>query len=295
MAKPERIRRLSYQKAKKLEKLIGAVEKRLSLASSELTKSLLKEFLSKLRTDSGAINDALNRNTVTLFNKAFNAYAARQKTALINSVLKDISTIFSDNHDFYKRTVVDFSLDREALRSVLDRRLGIAPDGTLIRNGYMDGLLDDASIRSDVQRFLFREIFKGSGYEYVRGALKEFIEGNPKKFGAFQKHYKTFTYDAYAQINSYISGLYSQKLGMTYFIYNGGLIETSRSFCIKRNAGAYSTEEAEKWSDDPELTAIESRENYNWLIDRGGFNCRHSIDFIAKEDAFVLRPDLKNR
>jgi hypothetical protein len=82
---------------------------------------------------------------------------------------------------------------------------------------------------------------------------------------------------------------------MTYFIYNGGLIETSRSFCIKRNAGVYSTEEAEKWADDPELTAIESRENYNWLIDRGGFNCRHSIDFIAKEVAFVLRPDLKNR
>ena len=81
---------------------------------------------------------------------------------------------------------------------------------------------------------------------------------------------------------------------MKFFIYNGGLIKSSRAFCIVRNGKVFANMEAEEWENDPTLTAIPSKENYTWYIERGGYNCRHSIDFIAEDIALVLRPDLKN-
>lgn len=292
---PEEIRKQSYLKAVKLEKLIDQVEKRIGRASSELTKTMLKDFLQKLTVEQGKVIAQFNRRTLTLFNQAFKTYQETTKTDLINSIVGDINSILNDNDSFYKKTAPGYNLDKADIKTLLDRRLGIDDNGNLIKQGYMNGLLDDTSIRSEIQKFVFKEMFRASGFESFKKGLKIFIEGDKEKFGLFQKHYKTFSYDAYAQLNSYTSGVYANKLGMYHFIYNGGLIKTSREFCIERNGKVFSTEEAEEWKDDEDLKAISDTESYNWLIDRGGYNCRHSIDFIAPEIAYVLRPDLKGK
>lgn len=293
MPTPKEIQRLSYLKALKLEKLIEQIEKRIAESSSDLTKTILTEFVQKLDTQQGRIVAQFDKRTLTLFNRAFKLFEQVSKKSLVKSILDDINTILDDNHDFYKKTVRN-TIEKNDIKKLLNRRLGINENGTLVREGYMNGLLDDTSIRTEIQKHVFREMFKSTGFESFREGLRTFIEGNPERYGVFQKHYKTFSYDAYAQLNSYTSATYAQKLGLSHFIYNGGLIETSRAFCKKRNAGVYSTKEAEDWKNDPTLTAIANKESYNWLIDRGGYNCRHTIDFIADEIAFVLRPDLKN-
>lgn len=293
MPTPNEIRKLSIAKARRLEKLIDAIEIRIDKSSKSLTKVMLKEFAQRLKIEKGRIVGQLTQETITLFNQAYQTYLQQHKRDLIKTILDDIQKLIADNFEFYKKTIPDFGLDQDDIKRIVDRRLGIKEDGTLVRRGYMDGLLDDAPIRAEVQRYVFKEIFKSSGFEAFRRGLKEFIEGKPDKFGAFQRYYKTFSFDAYAQLNSFTSGVYAQKLGLTFFIYNGGLIETSRDFCRARNGQVFSTEEADKWKDDPNLKAIDSRETYNWLVDRGGYNCRHAIDFIADEIAFELRPELK--
>lgn len=289
---PKEIQELSYAKALKLENLIQAIESRISKSSSELTKIMLQYFVNKLNVEQGRLIVQFNNRTLTLFNEAFKRYQDSVKRNLIKSIIVDLDSILEDNHKFYKSTVKK-KVDKTDIKKIINRRLGIAENGQLVRHGYMSGIVDDASIRSEIQKHIFREMFKQSGFESFKKGLQTLIEGEPKKFGVFQRHYKTFSYDVYAQINSYTSGVYAQKLGLTHFIYNGGLIETSRAFCKKRNAKVFSTQEAEKWKDDPTLTAIENKETYNWLLDRGGYNCRHSLDFIADEIAYALRPDLK--
>lgn len=291
---PEEIRRLSYLKAVKLEQLIDEVEKRIEKASSQLTKTILKEFLQKLTIEQGKVIAQFNRRTLTLFNQAFKRYQDNTKEKLLNSIIGDIDTILDENDSYYRKTAPGYDIDKSDMKRLLNRRLGINADGSLIRTGYMNGLLDDTSVRTEIQKFVFKEIFKASGFEGFKEGLKNFIEGEPGKYGMFQRHYRGFSYDVYAQLNSYTSGMYANKLGMYHFIYNGGLIKTSRKFCKERNAKVFSTEEAEDWRNDKDLEAIENKESYNWLIDRGGYNCRHSIDFIAPEIAYALRPELKD-
>lgn len=290
---PKEIQALSYAKALKLENLIQAMEGRISSSSSELAKIMLKYFANKLNIEQGRLIAEFNKRTVSLFNEAFKRYQDTAKQNLIKSIIVDIDAILNDNDSFYKKTVSKNEVSKSDIKKIINRRLGVNENGTLVKEGYMSGIVDDTGIRSEIQKHIFREMFKQSGFESFKKSLQTLIVGEPEKFGVFQRHYKTFSYDAYAQLNSFTSATYAQKLGLSHFIYNGGLIKTSREFCKKRNAEIFSTKEAEKWKDDPTLTAIENKETYNWLIDRGGYNCRHSIDFIADEVAYALRPDLK--
>ncbi|MGG5486264.1 hypothetical protein [Gaetbulibacter sp. PBL-D1] len=294
MPTPKEIQNLSYLKAKKIDKIIEEIEKRIQNASSSLTKSMLNMFLDQLQTENGRILSKLNQKTISLFNAAYGSYSNTTRIRLLESIMSDIQTIVFENETFYKKSVNAKSSHTDAIRKIVNRRLGIDDKGKTLKNGFLQSLADESVLKSEIQKHIFRELFKGTTPELLRRSLKTVIEGDNERLGLFDKHYRTFSFDVYAQLDAYTGALYADRLGLQYFIYNGGVIKTSRAFCKKKNGKVFSIEEAEKWVDDPTLTAIPSKESYNWLIDRGGYNCRHSIDFIASEVAYVLRPDLKD-
>lgn len=293
MPTPKEIQNLSRLKAIRLEKLIDAVEKRINASSSALTKSFLKVFLDKLNVENGRVIETLDKRTTTLFNQAYGQFSNTTKKDLLKSIVVDIDSILGDNGDFYNKTVKATPSQTDDIKWIVNRRLGIDTDGTLLKEGFMSGLLNDNAVKSDLQKYIFKEVFKGTGPEALRKGIKQFIEGDESRLGAFKKHYRTFSFDVYAQLDRFTSALWADKLGLSHFIYNGGLIKTSRQFCVNRNEGVYSTIEAEDWVNDPHLTAITSKETYNWAIDLGGYNCRHTTDYIAKEVAYKMRPYLK--
>jgi len=293
MQDPKKIQKLSREKAMKLDKLIDAVERRIAQSQNDLARSVLKDFLQQLNIKRGRVEEIQNRRTTTLFNKAYADFTKTSKAELVKSIIVDINNILEENGKFYRTTANATKSTEIDLKRIINRRLGIDNDGVLLKNGYMSGVLDDTNVKLDLQRYVFKEMLKGVGYEALKEGIEMKIKGEPEKLGVFEKHYKTFSYDVYAQLNGFTSKLYADKLGLKHFIYQGGIIETSRKFCKKRNGKVFSTEEAEKWKDDPDLTAIPNRETYKWFIDRGGYNCRHDPDFIVKEVAYALRPDLK--
>jgi hypothetical protein len=80
-----------------------------------------------------------------------------------------------------------------------------------------------------------------------------------------------------------------KKLGLRFAIYQGGLRDDSRQFCIERNGKCYSESEIQKWE---KLDFQGKSENYNPFYDCGGANCIHRLDWISDELAKRLRPDL---
>ena len=111
----------------------------------------------------------------------------------------------------------------------------------------------------------------------------------------------SFVLDAYQVTERVASNEFAKRLGLRYFIYSGGLIETSRPFCRKRNNKVFTTEEAERdWPKDSTLPRTKAEkeaggppDDYSPLEDCGRWNCRHRIMYIDEQAAFVLRPDLK--
>jgi hypothetical protein len=163
----------------------------------------------------------------------------------------------------------------------------------------MQGLLDNSSVKNQIKDFAYKSIITGSGFENLKTGLKQLIIGDPERLGAFQKFFKVYAYDTYSQVDAMNGKLYADALGLKYFIYNGGIIKTTRCFCYTRSGNTYSTAEASKWDPSKLEDCGENRSkkvqvpvNYNFFIDRGSYGCRHSIDYISKKLAFKLRPDL---
>ncbi|MFZ1786699.1 MAG: hypothetical protein WAT92_00245 [Saprospiraceae bacterium] len=105
-----------------------------------------------------------------------------------------------------------------------------------------------------------------------------------------QRYFSRWTHDIYSQMQRIGANRLRVNLGLKYAIYQGGLIQTSREFCEERNNKCFSDDEImswEKldWEGKPEI-------GYNALIDCGGYNCRHRLDWISDELAKRMRPDL---
>lgn len=66
----------------------------------------------------------------------------------------------------------------------------------------------------------------------------------------------------------------AEEVGADYFLYIGGLIETSREFCRERDGKVFTAEEIAGWDNGQGLPAD---------IYLGGYNCRHSLRPISKE------------
>jgi hypothetical protein len=110
--------------------------------------------------------------------------------------------------------------------------------------------------------------------------------------------------DPFVKLDRFIGGKYAVDLKLNYAIYQGGLIGTSRDFCIVRNNKVFSRDEILKFGtphdefggySNKALGEFDGKtEPYNPFLDLGGYNCRHQLDFVSDELAFHLRPELRN-
>ena len=125
--------------------------------------------------------------------------------------------------------------------------------------------------------------------------------GAPGVDGAIVNKYKSFVFDTYQQHDSATAKVFAENLNLQCFIYAGGLIDTSREFCEKRNGKVFTLDEAKEWIDDPTLPRTKEERktgqvlNYDPVIDRGRWRCRHHINFIPNSWAIRLRPELKDK
>jgi hypothetical protein len=122
-----------------------------------------------------------------------------------------------------------------------------------------------------------------------------------------ERQFQRYAYDLYQQYDAAYNLTLGNEFGFNYFIYQGGLVEDSRDFCAAHNNKVWSKEEAEKWSEwtpaegiYPEGYEVKAKNiyevpsymnyiGYDPLIDRGGFNCRHSLGWIADDIAVDMR------
>ena len=117
--------------------------------------------------------------------------------------------------------------------------------------------------------------------------MQEIVVGTQVRDGALEKYYKQFAYDTFNQTDAAINKHYADSLDLKWFIYQGSLIDTSRPFCVKRAGKVFNTEETDKWKCDPDLIGKpkgkKCDDSYNPLIERGRYNCRHTLRYITED------------
>lgn len=267
--------------------------KKIKSAQSSLYTLLLENIL-KLSTDSdqkikftpGNINKGDN---VTLIVSAFN----KSKNAAIgNWLVNRFLDLFGLNQKYFKTiepTKIETVQDRA--QKLVMKRLGYDIDKKkLTKNGYINTLINSNQIGLQVGERIQQAIAGKVSLKDFRNTLRNDFTA-PDRLGLLEQHYYTKSFDIFQQTDRAIGRKLADDLDLKYAIYNGTIKNNTRQFCKDRIGKVFTSEEIEDWAN---LDWKGKNTPYVPTIDLGGHNCRHGLDYISKELAFRLRPELKN-
>lgn len=293
---PKGLKRIIREKISFLDAIPDEfINKTVRGAQSPLFDLVVSEFVDKLETEDGKIlPSAKNFRLISAIDKAWEQFQAKQGFDIINKHLSNFSKIVGNNTDYYKNILAEnkaFITKAKNITSIINRRLGINLDGSLIKSGYMGGILEDVSVRNQIKEFAIKSVANGTGFEGMKKELSEFIRGKDATYGVLQKYYRNIAYDTYKQIDGLNNKLFGEEFNLKYFVYDGTIIKSSRKFCRKHVGLIFTLAQAAEWVNDPDLTAAPL--NYDPLVDMGGYACRHTPRFLTDDMAYELDPSLK--
>lgn len=294
--------------AKKADELLDARQRRrlqqLNVVERLLVRKLLEDLAEELEESNGRITS--RKGFVSLgkaVDRVFDAVEGKGMTGLAESTSKDMRDLLEFNARYYKAMNLApgdrFKAIQESVDATMRKRLGLDPDGGVVRNGLLDQLFQTAPARTEVKKMVAKAVSAGIPMKKLKEQLRVKVAGTKESAGVLERHIGTFVLDAYQTADAVTNQEFAKRLDLKYFIYSGGLIETSREFCRKRNNKVYTTDEAATWDEDPTLPRTKAERDsgvvtdYVPLQDRGRWNCRHRILYITEEEAFLRRPELE--
>lgn len=268
---------------------IAYLEKRqelLASAVSDMQRVLYEQVLEEI--------DAITADPTKL-DILFRKFTNTTHAKVIKQFAGDILSVGKLNGEYFKAIAEDVTTkDYAAIKKTADQylldRFGLTTKGEMVKDGFISTFIEDPTVKRQLKEFAYKSQSSGVGLQEFKKGFKEIITGTPEKNGAFERQYNTFAYDTYQQADAAIQEVYAEELGLTAFLYLGGVIKTTRPFCKERAGKVYLKSEIESWKD---LDFGGKPANYNPFKDRGGFRCRHHFSAITAKQAMRRRPDLE--
>ncbi|MDQ3047651.1 MAG: hypothetical protein M3R27_08900 [Bacteroidota bacterium] len=174
---------------------------------------------------------------------------------------------------------------KEKADKVIDKKFGLLPDGSLKEGGFIDRAMKDPKIQKDIIKNVRKAIANGADLEAVKNTFREIIAASPEEAGILQKYYNTISKDILSRIDNGNNKIYADELDLQHAVYQGGLIRTSRSLCLKNNGKIFTREQIEDLRNDPFIKEMFSGKmnEYDPFEQPGGYGCLHSWDWITAD------------
>lgn len=279
-----------------IDKSVGCFEESVIEMQKKLLDDYLTSFVGTLEVQNGVIlNTTANFARISSIDKVFDRFSETFQKNRLRKFAVDLLDISRLSLEYYKETGFDektLSRIQGAVKQV-ESYIGIS-NNKLVRGGYLETLGLSNKVRLELKNYVLNSITTKKGYrQFLKGFENLVVGPNKKTDGLLQSYYRQYAYDKFNQVREVANNYAAEEIGLNFFLYEGSLIKTSRAFCEKRAGKVFSIAESKTWKNDPDLIDKKTKESYNPLIERGRYNCRHWINYISRELAVELRPDLK--
>ena len=164
--------------------------------------------------------------------------------------------------------------------------------GQTITDGFIDELFDNNEIVKSIQNTIRNSIITEQRTTDLKQLLTDQIKGKNDKLGLVSSYHYKNGFDEFQGYSRSLDEQYSKALKLNYAFYAGGKIKSTRDFCQERSGNLYNRETILSWNHTPANWAGRKPDN-NILIDMGGYNCRHDLDWISWELAQQLDPNME--
>jgi len=181
------------------------------------------------------------------------------------------------SNDYISTVLDDFKPKTELYKAILETNIATTKEALLgagIRNNFGTAIQE-----------VLKDNISGIGTRSeLNKTLRKFIEGTETEAPFLNRYIKQTTNDAVMTFNAEYIQTISDDLGVEYYLYAGTLIADSRPFCEARSGRFFTTEEVQKWASLKGWQGRMAGTNSSTIfIYRGGYNCRHQLWPVAKE------------
>lgn len=277
-------------RTKLLESLERKLKSHIRKDQTKLSKQIAKQYVDKLQVgkDGKVLNNAYNRNLLHNIEGVFKSFSKVSQPQMLSMVIQQASTITVFNERYF-RSFENANLANisTGVKKSLNTWLGISGNKAT-ENGYLNTIISDKEAKIKVHKTALSIMQGQKGLLESKKLMREVIEGNKDKLGVFESYYNQFLYDLNNQIDRAVAYEYAEKMGLEFAVYEGGLIKTSREFCIKHEGKTFHISEILEFN--PEVAIPD---NYNPIQDLGGYNCRHHLNWISTALAKAFGKDVE--
>lgn len=284
-----------------IHKQSDKLNRQINRAQNGLLKYLTDIFIPSLPTgpDGQLVYDDQSIFLPSKLDKAYDAFAGDYVIPIISGFADNTRKLIRANKGYF---ATFGEIDSAFIENKILSSLGII--GSDVRSGsILYSVLSDRTAIGEIKSMVMASISGSQNQIGLRIAIENLVLR--KDGGLIKNLFEKTIPEPYVKIDRFIGKEYATALDLNFAIYQGGAIKTSRDFCIERNNKVFSREEILKfgtsadkfdgYTDKAKGEFQGKNANYDPLQDLGGYNCRHSYDWVSDELAYYLRPELKGR
>lgn len=145
--------------------------------------------------------------------------------------------------------------------------------------GTIASLLDSTNqyLSNPTREALSASIQSGASRQELIDTLRFLVQGNDDIDGRLLRSTRLVVSDAFALSDAAVSESIAENLGLEWYLYTGGLIDTTRPFCKARNGKFFHKTEVENWASLTWNGKMPDTTEKTIFLTRGGYNCQHSL------------------
>jgi len=266
--------------------------RRKAAAAQARVYSLIIPLLTEFESEAGRlVFNVANISRITQVRRIVDESLAQEGSVIARWIAAKVLSLADLNRLYFKsftpRPIEQ--VEQIAKRNVMLRLGYDIETGDLIRGGYLDDIARNSQVGQVVGSAINRSLGARMGLREFQSNFKA-VFTNPQGLGLAERHFYTNTFDLFQQYDRSISKEYADQLNLNYAVYSGTTMSETRPFCSARVGKVFTRKEVESWRN---LSFQGKPKNYNPSTDLGGYNCRHSLDWISDELAARFGRDVE--
>lgn len=288
----------STERENLIDKTTTAIVEKSKRMQSSFFRKILRYLADNLEIKDGQIRSTSNNYRIIAdinkvkerFDKTDSAPFLKWMARRYIDILKSSSRYFS-----HQTSVTDVGRVKSRVEKNLLRQRGITVTGAnkikIESGGFLESITDFSEAMRVVKEIATQRAADGEPISRLNRAIRDYSNSSSATLPAH--HLQQAAIDSYSMFDRGVANDYAKNLGLRAFIYQGGLIDSSRDFCEERNNKVFTIEEAEEWKGLNWDGKWPDGDSYVPLRHMGGARCRHQPDYITDRLAIRLRPELK--
>lgn len=233
-----------------------------------------------LNEDGTIKNTAKNLSRMSAFKRIAKELQGGPRADMIKWLLDQLEEQFNLARGYFRKMMGVKSLGvDDAIKSRWRAQYGVNRKGFVTR-GVLYDLWQDNSDILKIQKNVSKGIMTGTSLTGLIRKTRDFVLGTSDRDGVVTRTIREQTLDVFPNNDTGVSKQYADALEFNFAIYNGGLMDSSRPFCIRNNGKIFHRTEIEAWE---QMTWKGKSDPYDPYIDIGGYNCKHTLDWISDE------------